>query len=141
MDVNLISHLFLQKVPDEIYHILEEGDLETTEIVPDTPQSLKEFITEMKSKSSDARTFALRLKAMVSGRKSCIQLLFIQNSLFMRYDMTMKLIIDDYWLNHCFSVSYFFLSALILVLLSWSQLVLVLWFYCNNMNMVYEVCP
>lgn len=112
MDVNLISHLFLQKVPDEIYHILEEGDLETTEIVPDTPQSLKEFITEMKSKSSDARTFALRLKAMVSGRKSCIQLLFIQNSLFMRYDMTMKLIIDDYWLNHCFSVSYFFFCLL-----------------------------
>ncbi|XP_039129914.1 probable galacturonosyltransferase 12 [Dioscorea cayenensis subsp. rotundata] len=55
------------KVPDEIYRVLEEGgDEEELLIEPDTtPQTLEDFISEMKSNRSDAKTFALRLKAMV----------------------------------------------------------------------------
>lgn len=57
----------MQKVPDEIYRVLEEGgDEEELLIEPDTtPQTLEDFISEMKSNRSDAKTFALRLKAMV----------------------------------------------------------------------------
>ncbi|OAY70478.1 putative galacturonosyltransferase 12 [Ananas comosus] len=56
------------KIPEEIYQILEEAKID--ELSPqgwDVPQTLDEFIAEMKSNNrSDAKTFALRLKAMIS---------------------------------------------------------------------------
>ncbi|KAG9454214.1 hypothetical protein H6P81_007118 [Aristolochia fimbriata] len=58
------------KVPEEIYRILEEGEIgdhvEAAAGTTQAPQSLEEFVAEMRSNRSDARTFAKRLKAMVS---------------------------------------------------------------------------
>lgn len=66
-----MSHLcicFLQKVPEVIYQVLEEtpslneikGDVEI-------PQTLEEFVAELKEESvSDAKTFAVKLRAMVT---------------------------------------------------------------------------
>ncbi|KAJ4977228.1 hypothetical protein NE237_002334 [Protea cynaroides] len=54
------------KVPEEIYRILEEKGNEG--VIPgrsEVPQSLEEFVAEMKSNKSDVRTFAVKLKAMV----------------------------------------------------------------------------
>ncbi|KAJ8622198.1 hypothetical protein MRB53_030727 [Persea americana] len=54
-------------VPEEIYRVLEEGGSEAVKSsTSDVPQSLEEFVAEMKSNRSDAKTFALRLRAMVS---------------------------------------------------------------------------
>lgn len=56
----------LQMVPEEIYRVLEEGgSKEVKSSSSDVPQSLEEFVAEMKSNRFDAKTFALRLKAMV----------------------------------------------------------------------------
>lgn len=52
-----------------IYEILEDQSSED-EIVggPDIPQSLEEFVDSMKgSKRLDAKTFAIKLKSMVSS--------------------------------------------------------------------------
>ncbi|XP_072987617.1 probable galacturonosyltransferase 12 [Typha latifolia] len=54
------------RVPEEIYQILEEGETNELVMASDVPQSLEEFMTEMKSKRSDAKSFALRLRAMIS---------------------------------------------------------------------------
>ncbi|XP_068668688.1 probable galacturonosyltransferase 12 [Aristolochia californica] len=54
------------KVPEEIYRILEEGESGEVEGGAQVPQSLQEFVAEMRSNRSDARTFAMRLKEMVS---------------------------------------------------------------------------
>ncbi|XP_020256500.1 probable galacturonosyltransferase 12 [Asparagus officinalis] len=70
------------KVPDEIYRFLEEGDLEASEVGSDAPLSLEEFITEMKGKKSDAKTFALRLKAMVSTLEQKTRTAKIQEYLY-----------------------------------------------------------
>ncbi|KAF9589056.1 hypothetical protein IFM89_018318 [Coptis chinensis] len=51
-------------VPEEMYKIL--ADSESQEDGSDVPQSLEEFVAEMKSKRSDLKTFAHRLKAMVT---------------------------------------------------------------------------
>ncbi|XP_043689505.1 probable galacturonosyltransferase 12 isoform X2 [Telopea speciosissima] len=54
-------------VPEEIYRILEEsGDEEDIQGRSEAPQSLEEFVAEMKSNKSDVKTFAVKLKAMVS---------------------------------------------------------------------------
>ncbi|KAL5978162.1 hypothetical protein ACLOJK_029279 [Asimina triloba] len=54
-------------VPDEIYRILEDGEEADEKIASasEIPQSLEEFVAEMRSNRSDAKTFALKLKAMV----------------------------------------------------------------------------
>ncbi|XP_010931276.1 probable galacturonosyltransferase 12 [Elaeis guineensis] len=54
------------KVPEEIYRVLEEGEIEEPEPGSDIPQTLEDFVAEMKNNISDAKTFALRLKAMIS---------------------------------------------------------------------------
>ncbi|KAF8409495.1 hypothetical protein HHK36_005571 [Tetracentron sinense] len=54
-------------VPDEIYRVLEEsGNEEDIQGGSEVPLSLEDFIAEMKSDRSNAKTFALKLKAMVS---------------------------------------------------------------------------
>ncbi|KAF6159262.1 hypothetical protein GIB67_032033 [Kingdonia uniflora] len=57
------------KVPDEIIRIFEEngGKLGDGGGESDVPQSMEDFVADMKSsKPSDLRTFAVKLKAMVS---------------------------------------------------------------------------
>ncbi|XP_043706044.1 probable galacturonosyltransferase 12 [Telopea speciosissima] len=55
-------------VPEEIYRILEESGDELEEIKgrSEVPQSLEEFVAEMKSSKSDLKTFSVKLKALVS---------------------------------------------------------------------------
>ncbi|KAF8391479.1 hypothetical protein HHK36_023784 [Tetracentron sinense] len=53
-------------VPEEIYRILEEPGSQEEIQVSDVPQSLEDFVAEMKNNRSDAKTFAVKLKAMVS---------------------------------------------------------------------------
>ncbi|XXG69279.1 hypothetical protein AAC387_Pa06g2191 [Persea americana] len=53
------------QVPEEIYRVLEGKDeLESDE--SNVPESLEEFVAEMRSNISDAKTFAVKLKAMIS---------------------------------------------------------------------------
>ncbi|WMV48798.1 hypothetical protein MTR67_042183, partial [Solanum verrucosum] len=53
-------------VPEVIYQVLEEPtDQIEIEEGPETPQSLEEFMEEMKDTRPDAETFAVKLKAMV----------------------------------------------------------------------------
>lgn len=61
-------------VPEEIYRVLEEegSEEEVKSSGSDVPQSLEEFVAEMKSNRSDAKTFALKLKAMVCARSNPI---------------------------------------------------------------------
>ena len=66
-------------VPEEIYRVLEEGGSEAVKSsTSDVPQSLEEFVAEMKSNRSDAKTFALRLRAMVCA-VSILILRWLQN--------------------------------------------------------------
>ncbi|PIA58504.1 hypothetical protein AQUCO_00500444v1 [Aquilegia coerulea] len=51
-------------VPDDIYKILEDNRSQDEET--EVPQSLEEFVAEMRSNKSDLKTFALKLKAMVT---------------------------------------------------------------------------
>ncbi|CAL9758674.1 unnamed protein product [Musa acuminata subsp. burmannicoides] len=53
-------------VPEEIYRVLEGAEPDEPTAGSDVPQTLEEFIEEMKSDRTDAKTFALRLRAMVS---------------------------------------------------------------------------
>lgn len=49
-----------------IYQVLEEpSDQIEMEAGPETPQTLEEFMAEMKDTKPDAETFAVKLKAMV----------------------------------------------------------------------------
>ncbi|CAL9078253.1 unnamed protein product [Musa acuminata var. zebrina] len=54
-----------QTVPEEIYRVLEGAEPDEPTAGSDVPQTLEEFIEEMKSDRTDAKTFALRLRAMV----------------------------------------------------------------------------
>lgn len=55
------------KVPKVIYQVLKEPiDVEELQPRTDIPQSLEEFMTEIRQTSSDARTFAVKLKEMVT---------------------------------------------------------------------------
>lgn len=57
-----------QTVPEEIYRVLEGAETDDpTAAGSDVPQTLEEFIAEMKSDRTDAKTFALRLRAMVGA--------------------------------------------------------------------------
>lgn len=61
--------LLLQQVPEEIYRVLEGKDeLESDE--SNVPESLEEFVAEMRSNISDAKTFAVKLKAMVCEKSN-----------------------------------------------------------------------
>ncbi|KAL5730980.1 putative galacturonosyltransferase 12 [Ranunculus cassubicifolius] len=51
-------------VPDEVYQILEQTGFHEEGSV--APQSLEEFVAEMRSSRSDMKTFAVKLKAMVT---------------------------------------------------------------------------
>ncbi|XP_077242169.1 galacturonosyltransferase 12 [Tasmannia lanceolata] len=53
-------------VPEEIYRILEERGSEEIEDGSEVPQSLEEFLVSMKSHRSDAKTFALKLRSLVT---------------------------------------------------------------------------
>lgn len=49
-----------------IYSVLEEPANETEiEVGPETPQTLEDLIAEFKGDRPDAKTFAVKLKAMV----------------------------------------------------------------------------
>ncbi|RWW52267.1 hypothetical protein BHE74_00041323, partial [Ensete ventricosum] len=59
-------------VPEEIYQVLEEAENQEAMPRADVPQTLEAFVAEMKSNRSDAKTFALRLKAMVSTSRAWV---------------------------------------------------------------------
>ncbi|KAJ4982335.1 hypothetical protein NE237_033172 [Protea cynaroides] len=66
-------------VPEEIYRILEEDiQLGRSEV----PESLEEFIAEMKSSKSDLKTFTVKLKAMVSQLEQKTRTAKIQEYLY-----------------------------------------------------------
>lgn len=55
-----------------IYRVLEEpSDQTDTQTRPESPQTLEEFVAEMKDGRPDAKTFAVKLKAMVYLLLSC----------------------------------------------------------------------
>lgn len=54
-----------QSVPEEMYEVFEETEIEQPKPGSDVPQTLGDFVAEMKNKRSDAKVFALRLKEMV----------------------------------------------------------------------------
>ena len=55
------------KVPEVIYQILDKPvSKDEVQGKTDIPQTLEEFMAEMKESRSDAKTFALRLREMVS---------------------------------------------------------------------------
>lgn len=58
----------MKQVPEVIYQVFEEPSnrQDATKPDPDQPQSLEDFVLQMKLDRPDARTFALKLKAMVS---------------------------------------------------------------------------
>ncbi|KAL0443432.1 UNVERIFIED_CONTAM: putative galacturonosyltransferase 12 [Sesamum latifolium] len=54
-------------VPEVIYQVLEEHvDQSEVQLGPEIPQTLEDFIAEMKDQRPDAKTFAVKLKAMVT---------------------------------------------------------------------------
>lgn len=55
------------QVPQVIYQVLEEPiDQNQVQITgPEIPQTMEDFIAEMKGERPDAKTFAFKLKAMV----------------------------------------------------------------------------
>ncbi|KAK4439845.1 putative galacturonosyltransferase 12 [Sesamum alatum] len=54
-------------VPEVIYQVLEEPvDQSEVQLGPEIPQTLEDFIAEMKDERPDAKTFAVKLKAMVT---------------------------------------------------------------------------
>lgn len=56
-----------------IYQVLDEPtDQIEIEEGPETPQSLEEFMEEMKDTRPDAETFAVKLKTMVFTYLSCV---------------------------------------------------------------------
>ncbi|KAJ8428674.1 hypothetical protein Cgig2_006348 [Carnegiea gigantea] len=72
-------------VPDIIYQVFEEeqsGFVDLTNPDPDGPRSLEEFVAEMKDSRPDARTFALKLKAMVNYLEQRTRLAKIQEYLY-----------------------------------------------------------
>ncbi|KAL2476235.1 putative galacturonosyltransferase 12 [Abeliophyllum distichum] len=52
-------------VPEVIYQVLEDNQSEI-QLGPEIPQTLEDFVAEMKDGRSDAKTFAVKLKAMVT---------------------------------------------------------------------------
>lgn len=56
-----------QRVPEEMYEVLEEAEIRPPKPGSDVPQTLQDFVAEMKRNRSDAKAFALRLKEMVGN--------------------------------------------------------------------------
>lgn len=48
-----------------MYEVFEETEIKQPKPGSDVPQTLEDFVAEMKSERSDAKAFALRLKEMV----------------------------------------------------------------------------
>ncbi|CAL9090467.1 unnamed protein product [Musa textilis] len=71
-----------ETVPEEIYRALEGAETDEPTAGSDVPQTLEEFIAEMKSDRTDARTFALRLRAMVSLLEQKTRVAKIQEYLY-----------------------------------------------------------
>lgn len=72
-------------VPDVIYQVFEEepsGFVDLKNPDPDVPRSLEEFVSEMKDSRPDARTLALKLKAMVKYLEQRTRLAKIQEYLY-----------------------------------------------------------
>ncbi|XP_021892969.1 probable galacturonosyltransferase 12 isoform X3 [Carica papaya] len=62
----LESNVIYQPVPEVMYHVLEEPlSQEELKGRSDIPQSLEEFMAEMKETKTDAKTFAVKLREMV----------------------------------------------------------------------------
>lgn len=57
--------MVLEQVPEVIYQVLEEDTNPNEEEIG--PQTLQEFVAEMKSELPDAKTFAIKLKTMVNS--------------------------------------------------------------------------
>ncbi|CAL9091335.1 unnamed protein product [Musa acuminata var. zebrina] len=72
LDPRMWRRLDSVRVPEEIYQVLEEAEIQEAMPRADVPQTLEAFVAEMKSNRSDAKTFALRLKAMVSTSKALV---------------------------------------------------------------------
>lgn len=58
--------LFVEKVPEVMYQILDEpASKDEIQGRDDIPQTLEEFMAEVKESRADARAFATKLRAMV----------------------------------------------------------------------------
>ncbi|KAJ8514102.1 hypothetical protein OPV22_004536 [Ensete ventricosum] len=69
-------------VPEEIYQVLDGAETDEPTGGSDVPQTLEEFIAEMKRDRTDAKTFALRLRAMVSLLEQKTRVAKIQEYLY-----------------------------------------------------------
>ncbi|XP_059281929.1 probable galacturonosyltransferase 12 [Lycium ferocissimum] len=70
-------------VPEVIYQVLEEPSVQNEiKTRPESPQTLDEFITEMKGGRPDAKTFAVKLKAMVTQLEERTRTAKIQEYLY-----------------------------------------------------------
>ncbi|RWW02833.1 hypothetical protein GW17_00034059 [Ensete ventricosum] len=69
-------------VPEEIYQVLDGAETDQPTAGSDVPQTLEEFIAEMKKDRTDAKTFALRLRAMVSLLEQKTRVAKIQEYLY-----------------------------------------------------------
>lgn len=66
-------YLVLDQVPEVIYQVLEDPANENEiQSVLEIPQTLEDFIAEMKDERPDAKTFALKLKSMVVLCINCL---------------------------------------------------------------------
>ncbi|GAB2230648.1 hypothetical protein Drorol1_Dr00014929 [Drosera rotundifolia] len=70
-------------VPEVIYQVLEEPN-SANEIKPDpdVPQSLEEFVSQMKETRPDAKTFAMELKSMINSLEERTRTAKIQEYLY-----------------------------------------------------------
>ncbi|KAL0302075.1 UNVERIFIED_CONTAM: putative galacturonosyltransferase 12 [Sesamum radiatum] len=60
-------YLVLDQVPEVIYQVLEEpANQSEVQSGPEVPQTLEDFIAQMKDERPDAKTFAIKLKSMVT---------------------------------------------------------------------------
>lgn len=68
--LRFIIIIYLLQVPEVLYEVFEEPSRVIDEKNPgsDIPQSLEEFMAEMRDSRPDARTFAVKLKTMVIGK-------------------------------------------------------------------------
>ncbi|XP_074569106.1 putative galacturonosyltransferase 12 [Curcuma longa] len=70
------------RVPEEMYEVLEEAEIRPPKPGSDVPQTLQDFVTEMKRNRSDAKAFALRLKEMVLVMEQRTRVAKIQEYLY-----------------------------------------------------------
>ncbi|XP_074589272.1 putative galacturonosyltransferase 12 [Curcuma longa] len=70
------------RVPEEMYEVFEETEIKQPKPGSDVPQTLEDFVAEMKSERSDAKAFALRLKEMVLVMEQRTRVAKIQEYLY-----------------------------------------------------------